>query len=380
MRVGVNFWQAMWLGAPGPLGDRARLARELDRLGAAGVSDLRIMAAAEGPNDAPERVVPALQPEPGVWDEALVEGLETALGEIGSRGMRAIVCLGNFWFWSGGLAQYRAWAGSGHIPYPGGTGDWEGYERFAAGFYRDAGARALFDAHVDRIVSRCGGADAITAWEICNEPRGKGDASGMRAYLVETAERIAALDPGCRVASGSEGATADPAGAGLGFSDDHAHPSITVTTCHLWPQNWGLWDPVRGDADALDRVIDWARGYIREHAERAASLGKPLLVEELGLARDGGAFGPAATTRHRDRFLSAVLGECARLEAEGLPIESVLPWAWSGEAVPPRPGEWWRPGDPYGGDPPHEPQGWYGILASDATTLEVLESAARGPG
>ena len=45
--VGANMWYAAWLGADAPFGDRARLGRELDRLKALGLNNLRIMAAAE---------------------------------------------------------------------------------------------------------------------------------------------------------------------------------------------------------------------------------------------------------------------------------------------------------------------------------------------
>src|SRR5207237_20909 len=48
--VGTNFWMGMNLGSSGPGGDRARLLRELDRLQEIGVTNLRIMAASEGPN------------------------------------------------------------------------------------------------------------------------------------------------------------------------------------------------------------------------------------------------------------------------------------------------------------------------------------------
>lgn len=74
--LGANFWAAMNLASAGEGGDRARLTRELDRLAAMGVKNLRILASSEGPNTAPWRVVPALQVAPGVYDEALLDGLD----------------------------------------------------------------------------------------------------------------------------------------------------------------------------------------------------------------------------------------------------------------------------------------------------------------
>ena len=361
MRVGVNFWHAMWLGAEGPLGDPERLARELDLLAGTGVTCLRLMAGAEGPNDAPERVVPALQPEPGVWDAWLLDGLGAALDAIAARGMTAIVCLGNFWWWSGGLAQYRAWASGGAMPAPGSAG----FEAYSAGFYRDAAARALFDAHVHVVLDRLAGHSAIEAWEVCNEPRGKHDAEGMRAFLVATADRIRSFDRRARVASGTEGSTASPESAGLDFRADHESPAIDVATCHLWPQNWGLWDPARDDDAQFDDVLAWSRAYLRRHAVEAAELGKPLWIEELGLARDGGSFDPDAATTRRDAFFDAMLDEAHALAGEGLPVAGLLVWAWTGEGGQRR------------GDPPHEPAGWYGVRSTDTSTLEVLSRHAR---
>ena len=52
--VGANLWQAMHLGAEAAAGgDRERLVRELDRLQALGVANLRVMAASEGPDREP---------------------------------------------------------------------------------------------------------------------------------------------------------------------------------------------------------------------------------------------------------------------------------------------------------------------------------------
>ena len=58
--VCANFWTGMNLAA----GDPTRLRRELDRLWALGVTNVRVMGASEGPGDAPWRVVPALKVAP----------------------------------------------------------------------------------------------------------------------------------------------------------------------------------------------------------------------------------------------------------------------------------------------------------------------------
>ena len=101
--IGTNFWYGMNLGAPAS-GDQDRLIRELDRLYEMGVTNLRILAGSEGPMGNPWQVVPTLQPNPGTYDEDLWMGLDFLLYEIGKRNMKAVVCLTNFWPWSGGMA------------------------------------------------------------------------------------------------------------------------------------------------------------------------------------------------------------------------------------------------------------------------------------
>jgi len=58
-------------------------------------------------------------------------------------------------------------------------------------------------------------------------------------------------------------------------------------------------------------------------------------------------------------------------------MAGILPWAWSGQTRPPRPGDCWKPGDPLTGDPPHERQGWYGIYDSDSTVATIREGSAH---
>ena len=52
-------------------------------------------------------------------------------------------------------------------------------------------------------------------------------------------------------------------------------------------------------------------------------------------------------------------------------------WAWNGEARAAHPDARFRDGDlAYMGDPPHEPQGWYGLFDGDASTLALVRAHA----
>jgi mannan endo-1,4-beta-mannosidase len=115
------------LGSTGEGGNRERLLRELDRLAAMGVKNLRVMAGSEGPDTEGYRMLPSMQQAAGKYNEKVLEGLDFMLAEMAKRDMVAIMCLNNFWNWSGGVGQYIVWAGDADsIPNPSAPGgDWQ---------------------------------------------------------------------------------------------------------------------------------------------------------------------------------------------------------------------------------------------------------------
>jgi mannan endo-1,4-beta-mannosidase len=159
--------------------------------------------------------------------------------------------------------------------------------------------------------------------------------------------------------------------------EDHRSPAVDFVTCHLWAQNWGWVDAACGTKE-FERALQLARDYVERHAAMAARLAKPILLEEFGFPRDAGSFDPAAPTTFRDRYFEAMYALVASLALE-TPMLGIFPWAWSGSSRPRRPGGAWRPGDPLTGDPPHEPQGWYGIYESDST-IEVIRDGCAALG
>jgi len=268
----------------------------------------------------------------------------------GTRSRAATISvLTNFWDWSGGLGQYRAWLGAGRLPDPAVDG-WDVFQRYVSAFYRESGPRQQFAEHVAHLVHRFHDAPAIGIWEIANEPRGVGDPAGMQQWLVDLARQIRSIDAARPIATGTEGSTPFAGAVGLDFESDHAPAEIGVTTCHVWPENWRIYDPHTDEA-GFERALAWAVTYVRAHAEAASRLGKPLWVEELGLARDGRVLSADAPTTRRDRFLSTVVDELVRCRDRGLPVAGILPWAWSGEALQ----RGLAPDADWAGDPPHEP-------------------------
>jgi mannan endo-1,4-beta-mannosidase len=385
--VGANYWQAMNLASRGPGGDRHQLLRELDDLKTHGITNLRIMAASEGPDREPLRIVPALLQAPGVYNADLLDGLDFALKALADRDMKAVLTLGNMWHWSGGLGQYLVWAGVARsVPYPPPHpgGDWDAYQRFVAQFYDSASAVSYYLDHVTRIVTRVNpytnrpyrDDPTIMAWELANEPRALGRVDGYLAWIATTAQRIKSLDPHHLVTIGSEGDTSEPGHSGTEYLRDHALSAIDYGTAHVWVENWGWYDP-RDAATTYAPAVARARAYIDSHVARTRALDKPIVFEELGIARDLGSFSPGAPVTVRDRYHAEILGHLHAL-AQGGAVAGANFWAYAGESRPVPPfGQWWRPGDALVADPPHEPQGWYSIYDSDRSTLAVASHFSR---
>ena len=151
---------------------------------ALGITNLRVLAASEGPADQPWRVQPALQTAPGVYDEALLEGLDVLLAEMAARDMTAVLVLNNFFQWSGGMAQYVSWATGTPIPYPNaGEHTWDAFQMYAAQFYANEDAMRMADDLIRHLVLRTNTVTGqayredptIMAWQLGNEPRGLDD-------------------------------------------------------------------------------------------------------------------------------------------------------------------------------------------------------------
>lgn len=370
--AGANFWQGMNLGMhPTNGGNRARLDRELDRLAALGVNNLRVMAASEGPDTEPYRMTPALQPSEGIFSEAVFEGLDYLLQQMDLRNMRAVMQLNNYWHWSGGMAQYVSWAESTAIPYPNDTGDWGAFMQYSARFYTNSQCLASYHAAIQTVLARTNTLTGVRytedptvfAWQLANEPRYYPD-----EWIDNTAAYIKSIDSNHLVTTGSEG---QPYGGD--FLATHNGPEIDYTTCHIWPQNWGWYDP--GDASTYAVAVSNALFYLSTHAAWSASLDKPLVLDEFGLARDRTAplmdeYDPASPTGARDGFYDAMYTAVFSNALSGGALAGDNAWAWGGEGRPTNPAPRWI------GDPPHEIPGWYSVYDSDAATLAVISNHA----
>jgi mannan endo-1,4-beta-mannosidase len=137
----------------------------------------------------------------------------------------------------------------------------------------------------------------------------------------------------------------------------------------MWAANWG-WVRKENLAGGYPKALERAKKYINEHATAAAKVGKPILLEEFGFPRDGGSFDPASPVTLRDQYFQETYALVQSLLAT-TPMAGIMPWAWAGDSRPTHPGAFWKPGDPFIGDPPHEEQGWYSVFDKD-TTLKLI--------
>ncbi len=382
--LGANFWYGMNLGASGAGGDRERLIRELDRLELLGVKNLRVMGASEGPDSAPWRVKPSLQSAPGQYEQQVMAGLDFLLAEMKKRQMHAVICLTNFWDWSGGMSQYISWANEEVIPYhsPEEGGNWMRYQRFTSSFYRNKKAQQLFEDHIKFLISRVNSITGqtykddptIMAWQLANEPRSFVNGRTFRKWIEKTAALIKRLDPNHLVSLGGEG-DADNFFAGASFRKDQRSKNIDYLTMHIWVQNWNWYDPKK--PETFDRALKEARSYIADHTAMAKNMGKPVVLEEFGMARDKELYEPGTSTENRDRYYREVFQQLFDLSQYGGPVAGCNFWAWAGEGRPRIPGAYWQGGDDLIGDPPHEKQGWYSVYDTDTSTLEVIRRHAE---
>jgi mannan endo-1,4-beta-mannosidase len=378
--IGANYWYGSVIGSQGQYGNRERLIRELDHLQSMGVNNLRVLVGAEGPDNEPFRVTPALQLAPGEYSDDLLDGLDFMLAEMKKRGQYAILYLNNSWDWTGGYSQYLNWNGYGPIPYPNvPPNTWPQFMSFSGQFNACGPCIRMFENHIRFILGRTNrytgikyiDDPVIMTWEIANEPRAFSDANipAFEAMIKRIAALLRELDTNHLVATGTEGKHGCEESLEL-FERIHSDPNIDYLTMHIWPKNWG-WLDIKDIKGSLASSIEKTNRYIDDHIEVARRLNKPLVLEEFGLPRDNHGFSPDEPTTCRDEFFCNAFNQVLDHAARKGPLAGANIWAYSGEGRPAGDHIYWKPGDDYLGDPPQEEQGLNSVFGSD-TTIEII--------
>ena len=393
--IGTNMWYASILGSTGEGGDRERLCKELDRLKEIGITNLRILSGPDAGSSLANPAKPYLQIAPGVFNEAILEGLDFVIAELEKRGMDAVINLNNAWDWSGGYGFHLKECGYGDSPNTNEEGGYGRYVDYCAKFSREPRAIEMYYNCIKAIVSRKNSITgrhykdepAIMAWQICNEPRpfAKDNKEAFAKWISEAAALIKSIDPNHLVSTGSEGKYGCEVDMAL-YEQIHADKNIDYLTIHIWPINWGWAKRTDPDSD-IEHACEESWVYIDEHEVVAKKLGKPLVIEEFGFSRQGNISGTDIPTCSRDKFYSAIF-VCVQgnnmlkkdeITGEFVTEEGVLAgcnfWGWGGSG---RPRDLvWQHGDDYLCDPPHEPQGWYSVFDSDTTTIDIIREYSK---
>lgn len=386
--AGVNFWQGAYLGAEVVPGGKARLRRELDLLSKNGVTNLRITAAAEK-SKIERSLRPAFMERPGEYNETLLAGLDVLLDEMAKRDMKAVMVMGNYWEWSGGMAQLVAWADN-KPPVDPLTSHIFQFMSSSAGFYANKKAQRIYQDYLKHVTQRENSVNGIRyaddptimTWELANEPRphplgrrSPGHIGDFLAWIDSTAETFHAFAPKQLVAVGSEGAAGCLDSLQL-YEKAHSFASIDYLTFHIWPKNWHWYapnDPQKTLAFAIQRTL----AYFERHEAIARKLIKPTTLEEFGLARDNEDPNPDASVNARHELLKAVFDAVEKSVDSGGPAAGTNIWSWGGEGRASNDEAKWTPGSDFTGDPPQEPQGLNSIFDTDRATLDLIREHAE---
>ncbi|MFT3742988.1 MAG: cellulase family glycosylhydrolase [Pyrinomonadaceae bacterium] len=385
--VGANYWYGSLLGLEK---DKKRgvdrLRRELDFLKANGVTNLRLLAGAEGTGmlNGVNRVGPSLQPENGKFDESALGGLDLILAEMGKRKMTAVIFFSNNWEWSGGFQQYLIWNGVVSDKWLTEKPSWDELRDIVAKFYSCEPCKDGYDRQVKLVLDRknryTGKAyvedPTIMAWELANEPRPMRPAANeyYKRWISETAAMIRSVDKKHLITTGHEGwiGTQDV----KLFETVHADKNIDYLTIHIWPKNWG-WFADKKMAEDLPKSIAETEKYIAENLAVATKLDKPMVIEEFGMPRDGQSFSPKSTTSIRDTYYKKIFSYIGNQPSGKSQIAGANFWAFGGTARPIEGQVFWKKGDALMGDPPMEEQGLNSVFDTDHTTWKVIRSTAK---
>ncbi len=389
--LGVNLWYGAYLAADAPYGNLPRLRAELNQLAELGVTNLRVMG---GTESGPMRrsITPAFRGPGTDYHEPLLRGLDRLLAELAAREMYAVICLTNFWEWSGGMGTYLSWVNGGqHVDMNDPAHPWPSYPEATARFYANREANGLYRDYVRSLVTRTNSVTGLTynqdptvmAWQLANEPRaGSSILPGHHVipefvrWVHETAGFIKSLTSEQLVSTGSEG-LAGCVGDEDCLREAHASEHVNYLTVHIWPRNWGWLEDENmslGYADAEQKT----REYLKRHLAVAEALDKPLVLEEFGLCRDQGALLPGTPTTVRDRYFRFLFGEVEASLARGGPLFGSNVWSWGGQGRAEHEDGLFRRGDSsFTGDPPQEPQGLNSIFDCDGSTIDVIRGHAR---
>lgn len=390
--IGANMWYGCYLGSSKVKEGRDRLIRELDFLQKQGITNLRVLGASElsvFDNHFPFTI----QTAPGHYDDAMLQGLDFLLAEMGKRNMKAVVYLNNYWNWSGGMGQYLTWANptlAATVPFNP-ERKWEREMMLSSYFYSNEDAQKKFRLYISTLINRKNAYTGksykddptIMAWQLANEPRpgmdgehGEQNITAFMEWMESTAAFIHSIDANHLVSSGNEGKVGTIQNLAY-YEQSHASSHIDYLTLHIWAKNWQWFDADNPNA-TISRAQKNAIEYLNLHAVLATKMNKPLVIEEFGLDRDNKNLKPGTASTLRDVYFETIFQTMLARAKEGKTIAGANFWAWGGEGIPMTEIKLENlNADTYVGDPFVEPQGLNSVFSSDKQTLKIIKKYNR---
>lgn len=383
--IGTNYWYGELLSLEKDKKKGIeRLRKELDFLQKHGITNLRLVAGAEGSGlvNGVERIGPPLQREKQIFDPKILRGLDVLLNEMGKRNMKAVIYLSNNWEWSGGFLQYLRWNGMIEDSVFRKKFNWFELSNTISKFYDCEKCIDDYLAQVAYIMDRTNSVSykkykddpAIMAWEVANEPRPMRAASisSYEKFISKVAAFVKAKDSNHLVTLGVEGYMGTE---NLDvFKRIHDDINVDYLTIHVWPKNWG-WFKGNDVAGGIDTVYSKSLQYIYAHENIARKLVKPIVIEEFGLPRNNNSFDINVSTSLRDSFYNRIFTELVKNKYGDGVLGGVNFWAYGGLAKPTKGQIFWKKGDDYMGDPPMEEQGLNSVFNADKSTWAVIDVA-----
>ena len=246
----------------------------------------------------------ALQPEPYVYNNAAFDSLDYSIYKAGQLGIRLVLALVNNWPDYGGMAQYVKW----FLNLPD-----DSYTTAVNHdmFYNTAAIQNCYRAYVKYVLTRrnpytgmrYNEDPTIMTFELANEPRSRSDKTGDRllTWVKDTSAYFRQLAPRQLVTTGDEGFYGDATNSDYPYSnyegdrwkDFIALPTIDYGTVHLYPQGWGENPASKPGTDP----VTWGTKWITDHISDGAAAGKPVVIEEYGLAINAAQGIPDEATR-----------------------------------------------------------------------------------
>ncbi|MER8423349.1 cellulase family glycosylhydrolase [Mesorhizobium sp. M1403] len=186
-----------------------------------------------------------------------MQKVDFLIAEAGKRRLRLIIAVLDFWAFTGGVQQMRAWYGS---------------RDESTFFFNDARTKRDYTTWVRHVVQRVNPLTGlayrddptIMAWELMNEGNARPEALRL-AWTAEMSAYVKSLDPNHLVSSGSANILQKKL-------SDLTIPTLDFGTWHGYPLYYNL-------------TVQQFNDMITEFCQLAARAKKPVLMEEFGYAR-----------------------------------------------------------------------------------------------